>query len=300
MSIVHQKIESAAREWKAKEREKDSTATGLSLGTTPSLLAAALVTAQSNLGKVRKDRTNSFHGYDYASAESMTAACRVALNEAGLALTHRWHAVHEDGQWLLDVGFTLYHQSGESRTETVSWPVIPERGRPLDKAMAAGLTSCMGYYLRGLLLVPRDEKGMDDRDDRSYDPAKQSRQRQQTQENGIRPAAKPPARPAKKASKGRGPAGSETVSAIEVVEGTVRESADGRRYAMLAVLMGGEAFDLFHFDDPDAAVALAGQTIAGEVETRTTRSGSASLVLTSWKAKPRRSESDFEPGPDED
>jgi hypothetical protein len=61
--------------------------------------------------------------------------------------------------------------SGEVETYHYSFPAIPEKGRPLDKAVAASLTSSMGYWLRDLLLLPRgNELSMDNRDDRKYEP----------------------------------------------------------------------------------------------------------------------------------
>jgi lysozyme len=44
--------------------------------------------------------------------------------------------------------------------------------RPLDKAVATAMTYNLGYFLRGLLLLPRVEEGtdVDQRDDRTHEP----------------------------------------------------------------------------------------------------------------------------------
>jgi hypothetical protein len=70
------------------------------------------------------------------------------------------------------------------------WPFAEEKGRPLDKALAGALTSSLGYWLRSLLLVPRDDEEMDKRDDRAHDPevlgiARAGRLRAQATKAGV-------------------------------------------------------------------------------------------------------------------
>ena len=138
-------------------------------------LASALLAAQRALPSVGKDAKNSFHHYAYTSAEGMIGACREALHGAGLALRRagwKFDGTPEGG--LVHSQFILTHgETGEAATDEVTWIVVPEKGRPLDKALAGALTSSLGYYLRDLLLVPReDESEMDRRDDRTYEPRK--------------------------------------------------------------------------------------------------------------------------------
>ena len=47
-------------------------------------------------------------------------------------------------------------------------PVLPEKGRPIDKAEAGARTYALSYFLRDLLLIPRVDEGsdVDQRDDR--------------------------------------------------------------------------------------------------------------------------------------
>ena len=138
-------------------------------------LSAALLAAQRALPSVTKDAKNSFHHYSYVSAEGMIGACREVLHGAGLAVRRAgWKFDGSPEGGIVTSTFILTHAaSGEAASDEVTWPAIPEKGRPLDKALAGALTSSLGYYLRDLLLVPReDEAEMDRRDDRTYEPRK--------------------------------------------------------------------------------------------------------------------------------
>lgn len=148
---------------------------------TTAKLAAALVAAQADAGSVAKDARNEFHRYDYASAEAMIREARDTLSKHGLALLPigwalraRPDAAKEAKGAVGDVlsGFVLLHSSGEERELAVEWPVVLEKGRPEDKAVAGALTTSLAYLLRGLLLLPREdeEAAPDQRDDRDYDP----------------------------------------------------------------------------------------------------------------------------------
>jgi hypothetical protein len=81
----------------------------------------------------------------------------------------------------------LHDASDEVRLIMTEWPVIPEPGRPFDKARAAADTASLGYVLRNLLLLPRVEKGtgLDD-DDRQHDEGASShwRTNEQVKEAG--------------------------------------------------------------------------------------------------------------------
>lgn len=136
-------------------------------------LASALLAAQKALPSVGKDAKNSFHHYSYVSAEAMIGACREALHGAGLTVRRagwKFDGTSEGG--IVNSTFVLSHgPTGESVSDEIAWICVPEKGRPIDKAMAGALTSSLGYYLRDLLLVPReDESEMDRRDDTKYEP----------------------------------------------------------------------------------------------------------------------------------
>lgn len=137
----------------------------------PPTILASLKVSQDNLGDVPKDSTNSYHKYKYTSAEQMITSCREALLSGGLVFSE----LHAEMIHLVDklcaarVTYRLQHpESGESFEWTRDFPIVPEKGRPLDKAFAGTLTTSLNYALRGLLLVPRvdplDEMDHGDRD----------------------------------------------------------------------------------------------------------------------------------------
>ena len=135
-------------------------------------LDKALVEAQKIAKSVGKDKSNSFHRYKYASAEAMIEEARGALTEAGLAFRCVGAiASTPDGKPpMLLVCYKLSHISGEHEIIESETPIIEEKGRPFDKAVATAKTYDLGYTLRGLLLLPRVEEEVDERDDRRYEP----------------------------------------------------------------------------------------------------------------------------------
>lgn len=154
-------------------------------------LYAALVSAQAEIQPVGKASTNEHHRYKYASGDDIVAEARRALNAHGLAIfslassltehPYSWEddkgVVHEDVQLRMNLTFRLVHTSGESHDfEPFSVPVLPEKGRPLDKAEAGARTYALSYFLRELLLIPRVDEAKqgeidpDTRDDRAHDP----------------------------------------------------------------------------------------------------------------------------------
>lgn len=159
-------------------------------------LAAALVLAQMESRGVHKDKKNEFHRYNYVSTEALIMEAQGCLHAHGLALhpggsqlvtiTASGSAVvpQEKGQafdaqpytvLILRRTWHLTHAGGEVLEWSQDWPIVPERGRPLDKATAAADTASLGYTLRDLLLLARVEKGTDldddSRDDGRRDPA---------------------------------------------------------------------------------------------------------------------------------
>jgi hypothetical protein len=175
-------------------------------------LASALLAAQQALPSVGKDSQfkGGTYGYAYTSSETMIAACRTVLHGAGLTLRRagwKFEGTPEGGG-LVTSQFILTHAgSGESVTDEVAWVAVPRGQQPIDKAMAGALTASMGYYLRDLLLVPReDENEMDRQDDSKFQPkraapAPVARQTQQDAPRAVpAPQAAPtPSKPAKPA-----------------------------------------------------------------------------------------------------
>lgn len=128
----------------------------------------ALVQAQQSAQAVHKSSVNAFHHYKYSSAEAIIAEAREALSSAGLALlTTGWTPYAVGDSPGISVHYLLVHVSGESiQFSPCITAVVPDKGRPLDKAQATALTYSLGYFLRGLLLLPRVEEEVDQRDDR--------------------------------------------------------------------------------------------------------------------------------------
>ena len=132
-------------------------------------LAAALVCAQQSAQAVGKASKNAFHGYKYASAEAIIVEGREALTSAGLAMlrlssslvSEPTQIIGKDDkpvtveQFVLRATFRLYHVSGQFLDLTADMPVVPEKGRPMDKATSTAGTYLLGYMLRDLLMLPR-------------------------------------------------------------------------------------------------------------------------------------------------
>jgi len=143
---------------------------------------AALIEAQKAIQSVEKGSENKFHRYRYASAEALMAEGREALLSSGLALVMTgWRLEPSDSREIVGKdgeNFTVYPHTVTAEFALVhaagavyfaaSYPTVPERGRPEDKACATALTYLEGYVIRGLLCLPRVDASeeVDQRDDR--------------------------------------------------------------------------------------------------------------------------------------
>lgn len=149
----------------------------------PPVVAAALVKAQGEIRAVEKDSKNNHHNYKYASADDLVGEARQALGKADLALLQAgWrmeHPAEHDAPSRIVVTYLLVHTSGHVLRFCTSTPIIPDKGRPEDKAEATALTYNLGYTVRGLLLIPRSDEGadVDRRDDKEYQPRTGNAQR---------------------------------------------------------------------------------------------------------------------------
>lgn len=140
-----------------------------------------LVNAQMAMKGVTKDSRVAFGNqrYAYTSAEDMIGACREALLSAGLAMFRSWTIQHsEAGSFVLST-FTLAYPGGSHVVgDLVPFPIVSTNGKGEDKSVATALTSSLGYFLRDLLLVPKEDDAaqtvkapeMDARDDRTIVP----------------------------------------------------------------------------------------------------------------------------------
>lgn len=128
-------------------------------------LAAGLVKAQAAAVTVVNDGQNSFHKYKYPTQAAIACAARKALSEGGLAiLVQGWEQV--DG--VLNCDIVIIHESGAcSPTFSASMPVIVERGKGPDKALAAAISHLRKYVSACVLNMGwADEADVDQRDDR--------------------------------------------------------------------------------------------------------------------------------------
>jgi len=136
-------------------------------------IAKALLRAQQEIVGVDKESRNQFQQYDYTSCEVMLRACRAVLHKNGLMVRRGDCDLHQTGNdYHAHMKFILMHpESGEVFDDLVVWPVIQAKGKPLDKAFAATLSTSLNYWLRDLLQIPRGlDEEVDQRDDSRYDP----------------------------------------------------------------------------------------------------------------------------------
>lgn len=148
---------------------------------------AALAAAQASVSALARDGKNEHHRYRYTTSEAVIDEGRSALSANGLALicTRAFvsyedvvETVTQDGEqrdrtarhYMLTTCYRLLGH-GELIEISSETPIIPEKGRPLDKALAAAKTYDLAYTLRSILLIPRSdalarEAEVDQRDDR--------------------------------------------------------------------------------------------------------------------------------------
>jgi hypothetical protein len=160
----------------------------------PQKLATALVAAQKDARAVALDGDNKHHGYRYAKAESIIDEGRITLSANGLAVVQTSWSLTLQGNDIphVSVDYLVLHDSGECMALSMSTPAIEGKGRPIDKAACAALTTNLAYVIRGLLLLPRDDDAaaIDQRDDRTYEPRPRDER-----PSATAPAEPPPAQP---------------------------------------------------------------------------------------------------------
>jgi hypothetical protein len=207
-------------------------------------LAKALAKAVLACAPVEKAAENSYHKYKYASSEAIIDEGRKALASAGLVLLPVEASLvgsERDGPDRFELVRTLLllHESGESLPLRVVWPVVPDKGRPLDKATAAADTLSLAYLLRDLLLMPR----VDEADEVA---ARDDRQAQA-------PAKKEPAKQQKI---------TDHMNYVARLDGYLRKldvADDGELAALVAKKLGCDPRAL-HAADPDAATKAAAES----------------------------------------
>lgn len=158
-------------------------------------LTLALAKARDRCKAASKDARNEYQKFDYASADQVIKVASEAMADSGLALLPVSEELYVLGNaqmacYALRRELILSHSSGEFVPLTIKgWPVVPDRGRPLDKAYAIALTSSLAYKLRDLLQMPRGTS-----DDVAATPAPPQPQPQQVPDPNAQSsaAARPP------------------------------------------------------------------------------------------------------------
>lgn len=266
----------------------------------PRSLSAALLVAQRAVGSVGKDSRNDFHRYRYVSAEAMISACRAALAEGGLTVRRRAWEISDDGAFVVSKFEVSYALTGESTVDTVPWYAVVEKGKPADKALASALTTSLSYWLRDLLLIPReDEETMDNRDDRTAvtsvglkpatRPNVSALNERVAAAKTAKPEATPPApKPAAEAPKPAAQAPKPEAEPRVVVgrlESTYYREASGNRWQFARIASRGMPSDAEGETVEDYLVDLAvgdvsdlaGKTVSANVRDRDGRAG---LILS--------------------
>ena len=138
----------------------------------------ALLAAQEAIQAVGKGSVNKHHDYKYTSAEDMFSACRAALHDHGLLVRRVSWSVDAASNMLKSVFEIRFPASKESETFATDWYIVESKGRPADKALGGALTTSFSYFLRDILLIPREDEAemrrmkndqMDERDDREHE-----------------------------------------------------------------------------------------------------------------------------------
>lgn len=130
------------------------------------LVRVALIAAQAAAQAVAKEGHNDWHGYKYATAESVFAEAKMVLAAQGLGLQCVARRIErplvESSVGTMVKQWKLVHTSGEEILYPEwQWPIVIDRGRPFDKAVAAAETACRHYFTLDLLQINRTEKGTD-------------------------------------------------------------------------------------------------------------------------------------------
>lgn len=139
-------------------------------------LFAALARAGTAARAVHKGAKHE-QGYKYASSEALFEEARPHLHDNGLTIVPTGCHVHAERidvpmstrargdhlapAYVATLSYLVTHESGESIEVSRDWPVVPQAGRSLDKALAATATTALAYLVRDLLLLPRVDHEVD-------------------------------------------------------------------------------------------------------------------------------------------
>lgn len=133
-------------------------------------LIKALNAAQKAAKAVSKTGFNKFDNYKYAKAEDMIEEARGPLADNGIVVLPCNKTITTNGD--LTIEYLVMHVSGERLVCTSTTPMVVIGKKGLDKSKATAETYDLGYFLRGLLLLPRVEEGtdVDQRNEQNHEP----------------------------------------------------------------------------------------------------------------------------------
>ncbi len=127
------------------------------------IIGLALSTAQANCEPVPKNGFNKYQNYHYPLATDVIEVGKQALLKAGLVLTpvDSWVEGYEkegpDRFQLCTNYLLIHHESKNVMPIKWNWPVVIEKGRPLDKAVPIAMTNSLSYLYSRILSMPRGE-----------------------------------------------------------------------------------------------------------------------------------------------
>jgi hypothetical protein len=145
----------------------------------PTSLAMKLVEAALAIESIAKDKRNSFHKYDYASAESILTAARAELLTRHVLVIgsedHTEERAREtkQGETSITTVHMIFTVLDAESGEKLEVPWIGRGEDPADKGVGKALTNSVKTFLRQLLLLPYgdDPEADDATDERAYGPA---------------------------------------------------------------------------------------------------------------------------------
>lgn len=141
----------------------------------PASIIKAIHEVKSKVQYVKKDGSNEFHGYKYASEAALIAALHPAIQEAGLVIIPNGEQLllpDDHGNTHIFMTYTLAHISGDVWPEKIraygAGGDISKAGKIGDKGTYKALTGANKYFLRQLFQI---ETGTDPEKEGAKDKA---------------------------------------------------------------------------------------------------------------------------------
>jgi hypothetical protein len=120
-------------------------------------LIEALSKAQGEMGAAEKDSKNPFLDYKYSSLDAVIDACRPALSKNGLAVIQSSKDIMEGDVPKVLVTTMLAHLSGQWVRESISMPIIVQKGLTSLQSMGVSITYGRRYGITGMVMITSDQ-----------------------------------------------------------------------------------------------------------------------------------------------